>query len=123
MTPQAQQLALALLCGWEPGPDGKRWKSPYGRAYFLYRKPFGEAHTYHNALPDYTDLNALHGAERQLLTTRDLCERYEEELCGAAWDETQANAFPASGFSWHYGPEHRRAALLRVFGKWEGTAL
>jgi hypothetical protein len=74
MSPQKQRIAIAEACGWQKNPDGGKWKSPYARSFYKWRRESSHGiHTFINDchLPDYlNDLNAMHEAEKVLHVTQ-----------------------------------------------------
>lgn len=88
MSPEAQRIAIAEACGWQKNPDGGKWKSPYARSFYTWRREYSHGiHTFINDchLPDYlNDLNAMHEAEKVLTQVQDYHYRTDAlpRVCG-----------------------------------------
>jgi hypothetical protein len=78
VNPEAQRIAIAEACGWthEPAPTG-------GLTTCEWRHPSG---AYRTRIPDYlSDLDAMHEAVLQCITTEEQCESFAIHLrtcCG-----------------------------------------
>lgn len=116
MTEEEQRIAIAEACGWEHWFDGvaNRWKnkkSPYGYQIHPGLKEGG--------LPDYlNDLNAMHEAEKQLVTARQQNDFIANiaEICWA--DESGANNQVVFN-QLNATAAQRAEAFLRTLGKWK----
>ena len=110
MSPDAQRIAIAEACGWEPTPEG----------HFHPDNPTGQIS------PDYlNDLNAMHEAWLNVILPKpSLCLEYYLNLCtvveikkdgthifGVCLYDKVTNATAAQ----------RAEAFLRTIGKWEDS--
>ena len=100
MSPEAQRIAIAEASDWKPNP--------------FIRDMSGQV--FPQSSSDYlNDLNAMHEAEKVLLT--------KDGFCGC-W-ETYSNILTASmGCTdiFHATAKQRAKAFLRTIGKWEETS-
>jgi hypothetical protein len=109
MSPEAQRIALAEVCGWTlrkwSGTSmGTMWHHPDGA-------PMG-------FLPDYLNsLDAVHEAEKVLIDKRAYCEH----LANAVYSEGAAHRnLLAGGFCFATASAGARAeAFLRTIGQWQ----
>jgi hypothetical protein len=76
MKPEAQRIAIAQACGWEPCEPRSYFKSPPSHAWMKDEAYYGGL----NAIPNYlNDLNAMREAEK-VLTEKLSKVEYAEEL-------------------------------------------
>lgn len=123
MSPEAQRIAIAEACGWtREYADVPTWNAELND----YKGGYEPIHTrvfrrkekgvLTENLPDYlNNLNAMHEAEKVLLT--------KDGFCGC-W-ETYSNILTASmGCTdiFHATAAQRAKAFLRTIGKWEETS-
>ena len=70
------------------------------------------------AIPDYlNDLNVMHEAKRKLLSTSDLCNKFNRTLIEC---RSFRSEFETDKWTWGQPAEVEVEALLRTIGKWEG---
>lgn len=116
MTPEAQRIAIAEVCGWKT-IDARRWGG-YTDTYKPLCSPsdaVGAPGKYWGYVPDYlNDLNAIHEAEGEL--TREQWPAFHAMVCGIFQDS--ALAF-GGAYETHATAAQRAEALLRTIGKWE----
>jgi hypothetical protein len=107
VSPEAQRIAIAEVCGWKlirtgenPSPEWRgMWHDPSGT-------PIGFT-------PDYlSNLNAMHEAEKVLITQLKV-RAYATLLCSIC--EHATPMVPV----WHATASQRAEAFLRTIGKWE----
>lgn len=108
-----QRIAILEFCGWKRDPD------------FDFQTSYETVEIWSNGsklsrfenLPDYlNDLNAIHEAEKLIVSDTEKCFAYQRALakaCGA--DEYDFE----KSFIWHASAPERAEALLRTIGKWE----
>lgn len=111
MSPEEKNLEIHKLLGWETSPDGKKWKSPYGRYYTTWRKRCrdGVSFLYENKVTDYHggEGNIAYVEHALLGRTFNNWLAYEAELSGILGPE----AHPLSA-----SPAQRVDALLKMHG-------
>lgn len=116
MTPEAQCVAIAEVCGYqiELDPDGYFYTlySPIGKK--LYGS--NRIENLSSGCPDYTgDLNAMHEAESYLATIvdthGDLSEEYEKNLIEIG----RLRGWPV----WYSTAAQRAEAFLKTLNLWE----
>ena len=109
MSPEAQRIAIAEVCGLVPMPCGDKWtRDPAGL-----RGPSVE-------LPDYlNDLNALHEAEK-FLNNKASIQSYLENIIVNVLEE-QAQGDGSLEETWlvcQASAKLRAKSFLQTFGKW-----
>ena len=103
MTPEAQQIAIAEACGWEPTPEG----------HFHPDNPTGQTP------PDYlNNLNAVHDFVSQKFTTTLMLAEYEYRLRACLADGRPT--FEVAGYELANATAAQRAeALLKALNLWK----
>lgn len=102
MSPEAQRIAIAEVCGWKVGGTRSTDGTPLGN------KP-NKMNTAGCRVPDYlNDLNAIHEAEKTLTLQQEI-----------AWIHQLRLAAP---FPYRATAAQRAEAFLRTIGKWQDKA-
>lgn len=111
MTPEAQRIAIAEVCGWKnhDHPDVMQFKQGWTMPEQWCMDPKGVLRFNHDR-PNYLDdLNAIHEAEKVLFGRNDWSScKYDEYLDVAT-----------SSWKWNATASQRAEAFLRTIGKWE----
>jgi uncharacterized protein HemY len=106
VSPEAQRIAIAKVCGWVPTPLGNWTKNPTG----IPAKDF----PFLIAPPNYlSDLNAMHEAEKTL--TDALHKSFREKL----WHVIPCHTFNDYRLWISATAAQRAEAFLKTLGKWE----
>ncbi len=109
MTPEKQRIAIAEACGWRSNPI-RLGHFPPGL------HPQCNINN-HFEMPDYlNDLNAMHEAERSLITP-DVEKKWIENLCRVVHQFSQRTH--TSNLMVRSTAPQRAKALLKTFGLWE----
>ncbi len=108
MTPEAQRIAIAKLCGWtRPHLDDPR--KPAHMAFIVPNSTKGQL----GFIPDYiADLNAMHEAEMTLGNDEITWGKYSRHL----FDIIEPHRHTI-----HATAAQRAEAFLRTAGKWQDT--
>lgn len=110
VSPEAQRIAIAEACGWNPPPE-EIGNQTHGGGRFMSSEEWRQAH-----IPDYlNDLNAMHEAEK--ISSDNNQMKFRGELIDMM--------IPKYGFesacllAIHATAAQRAEAFLRTIGKWE----
>lgn len=118
---------MMFLDGWEKCPGGKKWKSPHARAYFTWRKPYGDGYHLHrkevhdcldDKEPSVRRMIRELPAEKHIRFIRELHDVVDKSLVEGASLE---HCDPIE-ISYHLlcaTVEQLVEAYLRTFDKWE----
>lgn len=104
MSPEAQRIAIAEVCGWVVLAPG-RGRTPEGKL--------------GGVIPDYlNDLNACHEMET-FLKTAGRVARYCDELNNVIRSKPQKRNCYSGGWDWHATAAQRAEAFLRTLKLWK----
>ena len=117
MSPERQRIAIAEACGIKTTTRHDYFKS---KGIDIVNEAFcWSICRADNAceLPDYlNDLNAMHEAKRKLLSTSDLCNKFNRTLIEC---RSFRSEFETDKWTWGQPAAVEVEALLRTIGKWE----
>ena len=125
MTPEKQRIKLAEAMGWKIDRKYLEWYliNPEGITIVsgcLIEREFSAKMALEQFLPDFlNDLNAIHKAEKKLLTTGELCHEYQNHLLDLMPWNFSADADMADRWMFHRTAAERCEALLRTLNLWE----
>lgn len=124
MSPNAQRIAIAEVCGWTCLEIDDHYKTPFGKSPSNYKGPPGmailatETHNY------LTDLNAMHEAEKVKFDpskSTDFKNRAHGQVLCMDYDRALAALTGSFMANYHATAAQRAEAFLRVLDLWDDT--